>query len=62
MGPQTLVYRQQSLRAVPANGFLRCCIRALALEGFSICRARISPGNDVSQQLFRKLGFELCCN
>ncbi|MGY2491422.1 N-acetyltransferase family protein [Cupriavidus sp. CP313] len=38
------------------------CIRTLALEGFPICRAKISPGNDASQQLFRKLGFELCCN
>ncbi|KAI3609101.1 hypothetical protein D8I24_0879 [Cupriavidus necator H850] len=45
------------------GSYLLCrCIRAPALEGFSICRARISPGNDVSQQLFRKLGFELCCN
>lgn len=43
---------------------LGCCllghsIRALALEGFPMCRARISPGNKVSQGLFHKLGFEL---
>jgi L-amino acid N-acyltransferase YncA len=42
------------------GSYLLCrCIHALALEGFAICRARISPGNDASQRLFRKLGFEL---
>ncbi|WP_423748783.1 N-acetyltransferase family protein [Cupriavidus necator] len=39
---------------------LRRSIQALALEGFPNCRARISPGNDASLQLFRKTGFQLC--
>ncbi len=38
---------------------LRRSIQALALEGFPNCRARISPGNDASLQLFRKTGFQL---
>ncbi|WP_432259394.1 N-acetyltransferase family protein [Cupriavidus sp. TMH.W2] len=38
---------------------LRRSVLALALEGFPICRARISPGNDASLRLFRKTGFQL---
>ncbi|WP_150124050.1 GNAT family N-acetyltransferase [Cupriavidus nantongensis] len=39
---------------------LRRSLQALAIEGFPNCRAKISPGNNASLQLFRKTGFELC--
>jgi L-amino acid N-acyltransferase YncA len=38
--------------------FLLRCIDALAAEGFAVCQARISLGNEASQRLFRKIGFE----
>ncbi|RAS12192.1 L-amino acid N-acyltransferase YncA [Cupriavidus alkaliphilus] len=39
---------------------LRRSLQALAIEGFPKCRAKISPGNNASLQLFRNAGFELC--
>lgn len=38
---------------------LRRCMNALAVEGFPLCRARISPGNEASRRLFLKTGFHL---
>jgi L-amino acid N-acyltransferase YncA len=38
---------------------LRRCINALAAEGFPLCRAKISLGNEASRRLFLKTGFEL---
>ena len=38
---------------------LRRCMNALAAEGFPLCRARISPGNEASRRLFLKTGFRL---
>lgn len=44
-------------RGVGSYLLLRC-IDALAAEGFAVCRARISFGNEASQRLFRKIRFE----
>lgn len=38
---------------------LRSCVNALSVEGFTVCRARISPGNDVSKRLFQRNAFVL---
>ncbi|WP_354687411.1 GNAT family N-acetyltransferase [Cupriavidus necator] len=45
-------------RGVGSYLLLRC-IDALSAEGFAMCRAKISAGNEASQRLFRKNAFEL---